>query len=979
MMNFFTDTVMNHLKRIQYSGCVLFVMLLMLSISGWAQQAAPSPAAAELSKFVNAPVNHYTGLPQIGLPLYSLPGRKMSLPIGLAYHARGIKVDDVASPVGIGWALQAGGSISRVVRGRPDELTGGYCERTPGEVANWDYYDRLDVATGDIDGEPDIFYYNMPGGAGRFVIDQGQAYTIPYQDVDISHDFCNDPDGSWILTDSQGFKYYFGESFSEHVERTTLEITSTEIENFTIPTTWHLSRIVGPDGVEEFSFDYFKNDQPVIDTTFAFTKSYLLVDECGSGLEDEVSFVLTESSHYPRYLQTITSGVASASFLYKNEERLDLENGKVLETVLVVGHEGVLGHHYSFKLNTGYWFSSNFPGDTPPNVNCTHANCRRLYLESIDQIGTDGSSIKLREFVYYNGNRLVPKKTGFKDYWGYMNYNETYDILISAGLSAHTVPLAEVDGEIYGFADYDPSPLEDYPISGLLRSISLSTGGMISYEYERNSGRVIGSNSQTEELGPGMRIKSVTLSPTNGLSEQSLTTYYDYEGGYFYKPTFGRKSTFYDPDNDHCEISQVHVSESSYTALYDMGGMDIGYQKVTERRGDGAKAEYRFSSFSDRPDDDPLVFKNFFERIQVPGQDPQDPPVWITEEREYPRAPTGPPFGNATYTGWQRGLPIEVKVFDTGGNVVSKSKTEYLYNTQVKNSIKGVKASKSGVNTLMVGEYNLISQPIYPQTTTTYAMDMDEPWDNIESTVNYVYEQEHNQLREQTTTGSDGAVYKTTYAYPFDFDYISNVGGGGGDPEATAVSLMIAKHMNAVPLEVVQYKDDKVIGARLQSYNFFNSNLDQVYPYQSFALELKSPLPVGEGSPRFSPLWVGYVASAPDVIVNTFFEDDQYGPAMTTVNAYDIYGNATSVSDNGLTTTDITYDTDTHSLVTSRTTNGMTTTYTHIPFVGISTETDPNEKTTTYEYDVFGRLQWVKDHHGDYLRKYEYHYVNEQP
>jgi hypothetical protein len=87
------------------------------------------------------------------------------VPVSLSYHAS-LKVDDVASWIGAGWSLNAGGVITRSVRGRPDEGANGH----------WTQRDRIDnsttpltqaylrqVSNGMIDTEPDTYYYNVNG------------------------------------------------------------------------------------------------------------------------------------------------------------------------------------------------------------------------------------------------------------------------------------------------------------------------------------------------------------------------------------------------------------------------------------------------------------------------------------------------------------------------------------------------------------------------------------------------------------------------------------------------------------------------------------------------------------------------------------------------------------------------------------------------------------------------------------------------
>jgi hypothetical protein len=100
-----------------------FVILFCINLQVFAQDEykanviPPSPDAAALGKFVEVPVSYYTGIPQISIPIYTIQTGNIQLPISISYHAGGVKVEDVASRVGLGWALNAGGVISRSVVG----------------------------------------------------------------------------------------------------------------------------------------------------------------------------------------------------------------------------------------------------------------------------------------------------------------------------------------------------------------------------------------------------------------------------------------------------------------------------------------------------------------------------------------------------------------------------------------------------------------------------------------------------------------------------------------------------------------------------------------------------------------------------------------------------------------------------------------------------------------------------------------------
>ena len=95
--------------------------------------APPSPEAAAFSRYGNYQVNLFTGVPEISIPIYEIKVGELSIPISINYHSSGIKVTDVASRAGLGWDLQAGGSITRKIMGKPDELPGNYLNAT---VAN---------------------------------------------------------------------------------------------------------------------------------------------------------------------------------------------------------------------------------------------------------------------------------------------------------------------------------------------------------------------------------------------------------------------------------------------------------------------------------------------------------------------------------------------------------------------------------------------------------------------------------------------------------------------------------------------------------------------------------------------------------------------------------------------------------------------------------------------------------------------------
>lgn len=59
----------------------------------YGQENVTSPAATEFVRYERIPVSYFNGLPSIDIPLYTIDYKDLTLPIGLSYHASGIKVN----------------------------------------------------------------------------------------------------------------------------------------------------------------------------------------------------------------------------------------------------------------------------------------------------------------------------------------------------------------------------------------------------------------------------------------------------------------------------------------------------------------------------------------------------------------------------------------------------------------------------------------------------------------------------------------------------------------------------------------------------------------------------------------------------------------------------------------------------------------------------------------------------------------------
>ena len=142
----------------------------------------PSPTAASLSKYGEFPINYYSGMPNISIPIYSIKDIDNNIDISLRYSSAGTRVGDQASWVGLGWSLNAGGVITRTIRGLDDFKNGGYYSAPilPTSNANNDIEDGPNwpndrnylesVLNNTTDGEADIVNYNFGNLSGRFIL-----------------------------------------------------------------------------------------------------------------------------------------------------------------------------------------------------------------------------------------------------------------------------------------------------------------------------------------------------------------------------------------------------------------------------------------------------------------------------------------------------------------------------------------------------------------------------------------------------------------------------------------------------------------------------------------------------------------------------------------------------------------------------------------------------------------------------------------
>jgi len=184
---------------------VLSICLVLISLSATAQTryqplVFQSPEVSLLTNEVKTPVSLSSGTVAIEVPLYTIKEGDINVPISLAYDGSGVKVNSQPTWVGQNWSLRAGGMISRIVKGAPDEtyveeeivlrangknhVTNKYSvgvqyNRDLLQNANWNSTSQIEswAKTTGVELEPDEFIFNFCGHAGKFYMDTNGKFT----------------------------------------------------------------------------------------------------------------------------------------------------------------------------------------------------------------------------------------------------------------------------------------------------------------------------------------------------------------------------------------------------------------------------------------------------------------------------------------------------------------------------------------------------------------------------------------------------------------------------------------------------------------------------------------------------------------------------------------------------------------------------------------------------------------------------------
>ncbi len=448
-----------------------------------------SPTAASLGEYGDVPVALYTGTPNVTVPLFTVEGRTLAVPLALTYHGGGVRVEEQASWVGLGWSLVAGGTITRTVRGLADDLTNGYYTNGQTFYKNGMWPNppnaTLDkIADGLLDGEPDQFFFNFQGRSGKFVMGPTdstgavkEVRAIPYQKLKIVPTFGSTGITQWAVTTEDGTEY----TFTARETNTDLNYAN---EGGAIPahygdehtSAWHLTKIRTVGG-DEATFYY--TERSTTHRGVGFREKY--DHRAGSGGQQCVpteNWMINEYKVDIQVLDSIKTPVQTVHFATSKRTDLKSPTGVQqeykLDEITVKSAGGTVLR--KFDLDTDYALGG------------------RLTLNNVYE--TDASGTKLPPHTFaYDTNATLPSPTSYDtDHWGFFN---------DAGNNTPIPAMRSSFGSGTWLSGADRSPDASKVKAGILTKITYPTGGETEFDWEINDyGKIGQSGGQPYDLGP---------------------------------------------------------------------------------------------------------------------------------------------------------------------------------------------------------------------------------------------------------------------------------------------------------------------------------------------------------------------------------------------------------------------------------------------------------------------------------------------
>lgn len=473
-----------------------------------------TPEESALGQYGKYGASGFTGVPRFSIPLLNIGSRNFSMPIELSYDASGIKVDQQATCVGLGWNLILGGSINHIVCGQNDFCQNSYSANYS-SITNLDLlqvvYPSIQYIDAPIVGIPSIAFPAVPAGTGTSMpIESDRKKFNMLRDVSIGAripdifqaSFCgynvtfvidtntkvariigNDATNYLVvlkeynnypkcieITDDHGIIYVFTEALES---------------NMCDHVAYNLSSIKNAAGqsLAEFKYSLVKYSvlRSYYETVGVADKNY------NKPIASEAIKKLFIEKNYPSSLEygvkesypdTIITEKETIFISYGQRTGEDIKYAKQVNKITVRSKkDNSVIHSVDFKYG-------NFTESTSESTLCNRYWYTNLYNYNrlkLTDVTVDG---KKYSFEYNEGKTLPSRISVQQDFWGYYNGESNTD-----GFCASPKYQYDSKGNIVALEAVGPAnryASEQHCKIAALNKITYPTGGYTKFDYEIN-------------------------------------------------------------------------------------------------------------------------------------------------------------------------------------------------------------------------------------------------------------------------------------------------------------------------------------------------------------------------------------------------------------------------------------------------------------------------------------------------------------
>jgi hypothetical protein len=442
-------------------------------------------------------VDMFRGTLNCSIPIYEIKGREMNFPISINYTANGIKVNEVASGVGLGWNLNVGGGITRIINAVPDNRSvilnsSPYCHNLSSEASSQVNLIGLTGLTKD--------FYKVSSIGIEEVLHSQRSTLFLEPMLNENRIVLGDPNTDIKIVDENGTTYYFNFIDSEKNISSSYQADGCQIQQQIYTSFYHLSKIESKNKLDTYTIEY---------QTFKWSTLFTNDGE-GQKIDSHTTYYKMISSSY-KLIQKMPKAIYHNSakvveFNYGNRNDLSFEEFQGNSLVSI----DILKYHssdISKKIQFNYtYFGANVP------TNSIVFN--RLKLDKITAIGYDEEQNELAESLYefnYERPEMVPAINSYaQDYLGlYNGKNNNTNLILNCDYNPNYI------NSIYDFnpPNSNRSFSFSHSIIGTLNKITFPSKGYVVFEYEQNELDTPGTtieNPSIIRLLDGFRIKSIT-------------------------------------------------------------------------------------------------------------------------------------------------------------------------------------------------------------------------------------------------------------------------------------------------------------------------------------------------------------------------------------------------------------------------------------------------------------------------------------